>query len=53
MIDFYTTDVGKKAIEKLPILMKKGSDLGQEAVKEHMAELTDAIQKRSEELNAK
>jgi hypothetical protein len=53
MTNFYKTDVGKKAIEKLPILFAKGSELGQQAVQEHMSELTDAVQKRAKELNKK
>lgn len=53
MIAFYRTDTGKKVIEKLPSLMAKGSEMGQRAVQDHMNELTEAIQKRSEELNKK
>jgi|WetSurMetagenome_2_1015567.scaffolds.fasta_scaffold57065_3 uncharacterized protein len=53
LIVFYKTDIGKKAIEKLPLLYAKGSELGQQVVQEHMAELTDAIQSRAKELNKK
>jgi hypothetical protein len=51
LIVFYRTDVGKKAIEKLPILYAKGSELGSQAVQEHVSELTDAINERAKQLN--
>jgi uncharacterized protein len=51
MIAFYKTDIGKKAIEKLPILATKGAEMGQQAVQDHMPELMEAIQKRENELN--
>lgn len=50
---FYRTDVGKKAIEKLPVLLAKGAEIGQQAVQEHLGELTAAIEERARELNAK
>ena len=51
MIEFYKTDIGKKAIEKLPILFAKGSEIGQKAIQEHMPEYIEAIQNREKELN--
>ena len=50
---FYRTDVGQKSIAKLPILMKRGAELGQSAVNEHLSELTEAIQQRDKELKPK
>ena len=46
MLDFYTTDVGKKVIERLPVLFAKGGELGKQAVQEHMSELTDSLKVR-------
>jgi hypothetical protein len=51
MIAFYKTPAGKKAIEKLPLLMTRGGELGQAEVQAHMSELTNAIQKRKEQLD--
>ena len=47
------TKVGQKAIQKIPVLMSKGAELGQQAVQEHISELTKAIQKREKELKNK
>ena len=41
---FYRTPAGKKAVEKLPILMQKGSELGMKRVQEHAAELRQMIE---------
>ena len=51
IIEFYKTDIGKKAIEKLPVLFAKASEIGQQAVQDNLPELTEAIQKRMNELN--
>jgi len=50
---FYRTDVGKKAVEEIPALMRKGGELGQAAVRAHLDELSEAIKKKSGEMNAK
>jgi len=36
---FYTTDVGKKTIEKMPVLMAQGAKIGASRVQENMDEL--------------
>jgi uncharacterized protein len=41
---FYRTPTGKKAVEKLPILMQKGSELGMRRVQENAAELKQMIE---------
>jgi uncharacterized protein len=41
---FYRTPAGKKAVEKLPILMQKGSELGMRRVQENAAELKQMIE---------
>jgi len=41
---FYRTPAGKKAVEKLPVLMQKGSELGMRRVQEHAAELRQMIE---------
>ncbi len=51
LIDFYKTDLGRKTLETFPALYAKGSELGENAVKAHLPELTEAIQKRSSELS--
>jgi len=40
---FYKTPTGQKAAEKIPLLMAKGSALGQTRVQENMAELQKAM----------
>ena len=51
MIAFYKTEIGRKAIEKLPILATKGAEMGQQVAQDHLQELMEAIQKREKELN--
>jgi hypothetical protein len=52
MISFYRTDTGRKAVEKLPILLSKGAELGRLAVEGHEDELVEEMQKRAKELNS-
>jgi hypothetical protein len=47
---FYRTPTGKKALEKMPILMQKGGELGAKRVQENSAELKQMIE---EELKRK
>ncbi|MEX1139680.1 MAG: DUF2059 domain-containing protein [Bacteroidota bacterium] len=51
LIGFYKTALGRKTLETFPALFAKGSELGENAVKAHLPELTEAIQKRSLELS--
>lgn len=44
LLAFYQTPVGKKTIEKMPRLMAKGAEMGQQRVQEHLPELQKAIQ---------
>ncbi len=53
MIAFYKTAAGQKVIERLPVLLVKGAEIGQQAVREHLNELTEAVQNRAAELNEK
>jgi hypothetical protein len=53
MLDFYKTEVGKKAIEKVPVLLAMGAEIGRSVAQDHMAELNEAIHKRAEELKTK
>lgn len=41
---FYRSPAGKKFIEKQPIMMQKGAELGMRRVQENTAELTQMIQ---------
>jgi hypothetical protein len=43
MTKFYQTPVGRKALEKMPILMQGGMEIGQRRMQEHMPELQQAI----------
>jgi hypothetical protein len=40
---FYQTPVGRKTVEKMPVLMTKGAQLGGQRVQQHMPELQAAI----------
>jgi hypothetical protein len=40
---FYQTPTGRKAIEKMPLLMQGGMEIGQRRMQEHMPELQQAI----------
>lgn len=48
--DFYSTDIGKKTLQKMPVLMAKGGELGMRRVQENAEELRMMIQKESERL---
>lgn len=41
--EFYSTPTGRKAIEKIPALMAKGSEMGAKAVQDHIEELQQMI----------
>lgn len=43
LIAFYQTPVGKKAVQRMPVLAAKGAELGQKRVQEHLPELQAAI----------
>lgn len=43
MTAFYRTPTGQKLARATPQLMREGSELGQRAVQEHMAELQEAV----------
>ncbi len=51
--DFYQTPIGKKAIEKLPVLSAAGAQIGMKRVQDNMGELSQAILKRQTELQGK
>lgn len=42
---FYRTPTGKKTIEKMPVLMQKGAELGMKRVQDNLAELKQRIEK--------
>jgi hypothetical protein len=43
LAEFYQTPLGKKAVEKLPVLMSKGGEIGMKRVQENQAELQQLI----------
>jgi len=47
---FYETPTGKKAVEKMPILMSKGGELGTKRVQENTAELQQMIMQELERI---
>ncbi len=51
MIDFYKTETGRKTLKKLPALLQKGAQIGQNRVQENMHELQKMIEARQKELN--
>lgn len=40
---FYQTPLGKKTVQKMPLLMTRGAEIGQKRVQEHLPELQAAI----------
>lgn len=49
---FYRTPIGKAMIQKLPVLMQKGSELGQRRMQAYMPELQRAIGQLIDEVRA-
>ena len=49
LIKFYKTDIGRKTIKKLPLLMQKGSQLGEQRVMENIQELEKMIMEKMSE----
>ncbi len=47
---FYATPTGKKLLAKLPMLMGKGAQLGQQTIQGHVPELQEAIKAEAERL---
>ena len=50
LLGFYRSPVGRKALEQMPALMKRGAEIGSRLAKEHSAELEEMIAKRKKEL---
>ncbi len=50
LIDFYSSETGQKVLEKMPELFKKGAEIGQRAVMEHISELQEMIKQEAERL---
>jgi hypothetical protein len=50
LMTFYRTPVGQKLIDTLPVIMKKGAELGQAKVSAHLDELKAQVTARVEEL---
>lgn len=48
--DFYSTDVGRKAIETMPNLMQRGSEIGARRAQENMAEFQKMIAEEADRL---
>ena len=48
LIAFYQTPVGKKAVQRMPVLAAKGAELGQKRVQDHLPELQAAITQAGE-----
>jgi hypothetical protein len=50
---FYQTPTGRKAMEKMPVLFQRGSELGNRRVQENTPELRKMIQEEMKRQNAK
>ena len=48
---FYSTPTGKKLLAKLPSLMSKGAQLGQQSVQDHIPELQATIKAEAERIH--
>ncbi|MFQ5701670.1 MAG: DUF2059 domain-containing protein [Acidobacteriota bacterium] len=51
MSQFYRTPTGRKVLEMMPVLMKKGAAIGLAIAREHSAELDEMIRARASELD--
>jgi hypothetical protein len=51
LLGFYRSPVGKKALEQMPALMKRGMEIGSRLAKDHSAELDEMLAKRKKELD--
>lgn len=49
--EFYSTDLGKKLIIKLPVLLTKSSELGEKTVKEFLPALIKEIEQRNNDVD--
>ena len=47
LLAFYQTPLGKKTVQKMPKLMAKGAEMGQQRVQQHLPELQQAIQEQA------
>ena len=47
LVAFYQTPIGKKTVQRMPVLMSKGAEVGQRRVQEHLPELQAAIQAKT------
>jgi len=47
LLAFYQTPLGKKTVAKMPKLLAKGAELGQQRVQEHLPELQKSIQEQA------
>lgn len=50
LMEFYRTPLGQKLIGALPDIMKKGAELGQGKVADHLEELKALVEARAQEL---
>jgi len=51
-IAFYSTATGQKVLEKLPSLMSKGAQLGQQSIQDHLPELEALILEEAARIQA-
>lgn len=53
LVAFYRTKIGQKAATRMPALMSKGAEIGQNRVQEHMPELMQMMQEAAQKKQAK
>lgn len=47
---FYSTPTGRKLLSRLPALMKKGGEIGTQAIQDHLPELRESIENEAARL---
>lgn len=52
LADFYRTDLGRKTLDAMPVLMRKGGELGMSRVKAHLPELRTMIEAEAHRLKS-
>lgn len=50
IVNFYRTETGRKLTSLSPLLMRKGAELGEQILEEHLPELQKMIEERIKEL---
>jgi hypothetical protein len=52
LVEFYKTDIGKKTVQKMPLILQKSMSLGERAVSTYLPELQKMIREKQKKLIA-